>query len=46
MSTVKISILDEYPDVLEPNDIKEILRIGRKQTYELFKQKFATLSFC
>lgn len=32
-------ILDDYPDVLEPKHIKEILGIGEKQTYELLNQE-------
>lgn len=27
--------LDEYPDVLNVNDIQEILGVGRRQAYEL-----------
>jgi hypothetical protein len=34
-----MTILDTYPDVLEPKHIKEILRIGEKQTYELLNQQ-------
>ncbi|RRN73244.1 DNA-binding protein [Peribacillus simplex] len=26
---------NEYPEVLEPKEIQEILKIGRRQTYEL-----------
>jgi hypothetical protein len=36
--TKQRSILDEYPDVLEPKHIREILNIGEKQTYELLNQ--------
>ncbi len=34
MNNEKI-LLDDYPDVLEPKHIKEILGIGEKQTYEM-----------
>lgn len=34
-----MNILDNYPDVMEPKHIKEILRIGEKQTYELLNQQ-------
>lgn len=26
---------NEYPEVLEPKEIQEMLKIGRRQTYEL-----------
>jgi hypothetical protein len=32
------SILNGYPEVLDPKHIKEILRIGEKQTYELLNR--------
>ena len=30
--------LDNYPDVLRINDIKEILRIGRNRAYEVITE--------
>lgn len=34
----KDMLLSEYPEILEPKHIREILRIGEKQTYELLNQ--------
>jgi hypothetical protein len=31
-------ILSDYPEVLNPKDIQEVLGIGRRQTYELLNQ--------
>ena len=39
MSTTNKSIFDDYPEVMDPKHIKEILNIGEKQTYELLNQE-------
>lgn len=31
--------IEQYPDVLEVKDIQQILRIGRRQAYELIHSK-------
>lgn len=38
MATEEKKILADYPEVLEAKDIREILGIGEKQTYELLNQ--------
>lgn len=38
VETKEKSIFDNYPDVLEPKHIREILRCGEKQIYELLNQ--------
>lgn len=37
MSVIKE--FEDYPEILDPKDIKEILGIGEKQTYELLNQE-------
>lgn len=31
--------IEDYPDVIEPIHIREIMRIGEKQVYELLNQE-------
>ena len=38
-------LFEKYPEVLEPKHVREILRIGEKQTYELLNQTPAPFHF-
>lgn len=38
MTQEESEFLDNYPEVLSPKHIQEILGIGRRQTYELLNQ--------
>lgn len=45
MKDNKDVILRDYPEVLTPKHVQEILGIGRRQTYELFNQDYPPFHF-